>query len=120
MAIKEIAFTGVPVVDATRARAFYEGVLGLTPTLELMGGLLVEYRLGGGTLTIGCLGDAWKPSEHGPFVALEVDSLDEETARLESHGVTFTLKAQELPTSRFAVLHDPDGNTIMIHERKKV
>ena len=29
--IKEVAFTGYPVTDMTRARAFYETVLGLKP-----------------------------------------------------------------------------------------
>ena len=35
--ITEIAFTGTPVTDMQRARAFYEGVLGLRPTKESLG-----------------------------------------------------------------------------------
>ncbi len=35
----EIAFTGTPVTDIKRPRAFYEGVLGLKPTMEADGGL---------------------------------------------------------------------------------
>ena len=48
-----------------RAREFYEGVLGLKPTMESAGGLWVEYDIGSGTLAIGCYGDAWKPSADG-------------------------------------------------------
>jgi predicted enzyme related to lactoylglutathione lyase len=117
MKILEIAFTGTPVTDIARARAFYEGVLELEPTLESLGGLLVEYGIGNGTFTIGCLGEAWKPSPDGPFVAFEVEDLDAEIARLESKGVKFAMRATNLPTSRFAVIFDPDGNKIMIHKR---
>ena len=34
MRVTEIAYTGTPVTNLERARAFYEGVLGLEPTLE--------------------------------------------------------------------------------------
>jgi predicted enzyme related to lactoylglutathione lyase len=117
MKVVEIAFTGTPVTDIKRSRAFYEGVLDLKPTLESLGGLLVEYRIGNGTFTIGCLGVAWKPSPDGPFVAFEVEDLDAEIAQLESKGVKFAMRATNLPTSRFAVIFDPDGNKIMIHKR---
>jgi len=116
--ITEIAFTGTPVTDIKRARDFYERVLGLKPTLETLGGMLVEYGIGNGILTIGCLGEAWKPSSDGPFVALEVEELDQEIKQLESKGVKFAMGATDLPTSRFAVILDPDGNKIMIHRRK--
>ena len=32
MKVTDIAFTGIPVTDMKRARAFYEGVLGLKPS----------------------------------------------------------------------------------------
>ena len=117
MKVTEIAFTGTPVTDIKRARDFYEGVLGLKPTLETLGGMLVEYGIGNGTFTIGCLGEGWKPSSDGPFVAFEVEDLNAEITQLESKGVTFAMGATDLPTSRFAVILDPDGNKIMIHKR---
>lgn len=40
--ITEMAFTGTPVTDIQRARAFYEGVLGLRPAMESAGGQWVE------------------------------------------------------------------------------
>lgn len=118
MKVTEIAFTGAPVTDIKRARDFYEGVLGFKPTLEALGGMLVEYGIGNGTFTIGCLGEAWKPSSDGPFIAFEVEDLDTEIQQLESKGVTFAMGVTDLPTSRFAVIFDPDGNKIMIHKRR--
>lgn len=90
----------------------------LKPTLELLNGTFVEYGIGNGTFTIGYLGEAFKPSPDGSFVAFEVEDLDAEIAHLESKGVKFAMKATDLPTSRFAVIFDPDGNKIMIHKRK--
>ncbi|HYR57623.1 MAG TPA: VOC family protein, partial [Chthoniobacteraceae bacterium] len=63
--ITEIAFTGTPVTDIKRARAFYEDVLGLKPTMESAGGMWVEYDIGAATFGIGCYGEAWQPSPQG-------------------------------------------------------
>jgi predicted enzyme related to lactoylglutathione lyase len=118
MKIIALEFTGTPVTDIKRARAFYEGLLGLKPTTESLGGQLVEYAIGKGTFTIGCLGEAFKPSPDGTFVAFEVDNLDAAITQLKTQGVKFAMKATDLPTSRFAMIFDPDENKIMIHKRK--
>jgi len=120
MKIIEIEFTGTPVTDIKRARAFYEGVLGLEPALESMGGMVVEYRIGKAILTVACLGEEWKPSPDGTFVALEVEDLDAEITSLKSQRVKFAMGATDTPTARFAVIFDPDGNKIMIHKRRAV
>ena len=116
--ITEIAFTGIPVTDIKRARAFYEGVLGLKPTMESAGGLWVEYTVDDNTLGLGCYGDAWKPSPDGTCVAFEADKFDTEVARLKSRGVKFAMEITDTPVCRFAIICDPDGNKIMIHKRK--
>jgi predicted enzyme related to lactoylglutathione lyase len=118
MQVLEIAFTGTPVTDMKRARAFYEGVLGLTPTMESAGGLWVEYDIGHGTFGIGCYGDVWKPSSDGTCIAFEVEDLDAEIAHLESTDVPLILPITETPLCRFAMISDPDGNKILIHKRK--
>jgi len=114
----EIAFIGIPVTDIQRARAFYEGLLGLKPTMESAGGLWVEYEIGGSTLGIGCYGDAWKPSPDGPCAALESDDPDAEISRLKARGVTIVMEPMDSPVCRFGVIRDPDGNRILIHKRK--
>ena len=118
MKIIEIAFTGTPVTDIKRARAFYEGVLGLKPTMESAGGMWVEYDIGNGTFGIGCYGEVWKPSPDGTCVAFEVDDLDIEISRLQSNNVKFAMGATDTPLCRFAIICDPDENKILIHKRK--
>ena len=115
--ITEIAFTGSPVTDMKRARAFYEGVLGFKSTMESAGGMWVEYEVGAGTFGIGCYGEAWKPSPDGTCVAFEVDDLDAEVARLKAKGVPVPLDVTNTPVCRFAIVADPDGNRIMLHKR---
>jgi len=117
--ITEIACTATPVRDIKKAREFYEGALGLKPTMESAGGMWVEYDVGPNTFAIGCYGDIWKPSSDGTCIVFEVDNLDAEIARLKSKGVKFVMDAFDSPICRFAIMHDPDGNPIMIHKRKK-
>jgi len=77
MKAKKIAFTGIPVTDMKRARAFYEGVLGLKAAGEFGEGVWIEYEIGPDTLAIGSVGDQWKPSEDGTSVAIEVEDFDD-------------------------------------------
>lgn len=116
--ITEIAFTGTPVTDIKRAREFYEGALGLKPTMESAGGMWVEYDVGAATFGIGCYGETWKPSAQGTCVAFEVDDLDAEFSRLRARGVKVAMDITESPVCRFAIVCDPDDNRILIHKRK--
>jgi len=118
MKITEIAFTGTPVTDITRARAFYEGILGFKPTMESAGGMWVEYDFGNGTFGIGCYGDVWKPSSDGTCIALEMEDLDDAVSQLQARGVQFVMDVTDTPVCRFAIISDPDGNRILIHKRK--
>jgi len=52
MKINGLAFVGTPVTDMKRARSFYEDVLGLEVSEEMMSGKWVEYYLGNNTLAI--------------------------------------------------------------------
>jgi predicted enzyme related to lactoylglutathione lyase len=115
--ITEIAFTGIPVKDMARARAFYEGVLGLKKTMDSAGGSWVEYEIGTGTLGLGSY-PGWDPSPQGTSVALEVDNLDAEMSRLKARGVAIHMEIMDTPVCRFAIICDPDGNKILIHKRK--
>ena len=119
MKIKNIAFVGIPVTDIKRARAFYEGVLGLKVSGdEFAEGVWVEYDIGAGTLAIGSVGDQWKPSPDGTSVALEVDDFDAAIRALKAGNVTFDTENVESPVCRMAVIADPDGNKLIIHKLK--
>jgi predicted enzyme related to lactoylglutathione lyase len=115
--ITEIAFSGYPVTDIARSRKFYEGVLGLKPSMVSENTAWVEYEVSGSTFGIGAYPD-WKPSPDGPIVAFEVDDLDETIADLKKAGVVFTMEPMETPVCHLAIISDPDKNAVMIHKRK--
>jgi predicted enzyme related to lactoylglutathione lyase len=119
MKAKKIAFTGVPVTDIKRARAFYEGVLGLKVSGEFGEGVWIEYQIGPDTLAIGSVGDQWKPSEDGTSVAIEVENFDAAMKSLKQANARFAAEGIESPVCWMAVVQDPDGNKIIIHKLKK-
>ena len=75
MKIKEIAFVGIPVTDLKRARGFYEGVLGLKVSDEMMGGSGSNIRLATTRSLSPVSGQQWMPSDQGTSAALEVENL---------------------------------------------
>src|ERR1700720_1690070 len=77
MKVKGLAFVGIPVTDMPGARTFYEDILGLKVSEEMMSGKWVEYSLGNNTLAVACVGSEWLPSDQGTGAALEVDNFDE-------------------------------------------
>lgn len=120
MKITEIAFSTYPVTDMTRARAFYEGVLGLKATMDMdMGesGHWVEYDIGPGTLGLGRY-EGWKPTSDGCTVGLEVEDFDAAIAKLKAAGTSFKMEPFETPVCHMAIALDPEGNAVIIHKRK--
>lgn len=118
MKITGIGFVGVPVTDLKRARAFYENVLGLKISDEMMGGKWIEYAVGDETLAIANVGDTWKPSDQGAGPAFEVENFDDAIKRLKDRHVRFAAEPFETPCCHMAVIQDPDGNKLMIHKLK--
>src|SRR6187402_1242963 len=116
MKITEFAFVGYPVTDITRARAFYEDVLGLTCTTARKESSSFEYEVGPHTLMI-VSNPTMKPSQDGPALALEVDDFDAAVAHLKQHNVSFLGEPFQSPICRGAFILDPDGNRIGIHKR---
>lgn len=118
--ITAIAFTGYPVTDMPRARAFYEQVLGLKSTVvfEHDGKHWIEYDVGPSTLAISNMSaEMWKPSPDGPAIALEVGDFDAAIAALKAAGVKFLLEPMDSGVCRMAIVTDPDGNSLCIHHR---
>jgi len=118
MKISNIAFVGIPVSDMPRARKFYEDVLGLKATDEMMGGKWVEYAVGNNTLAIANVGEQWTPSDQGTAAAIEVEDFDEAIKRLKERQVRFAAEPFETPCCHMAVVQDPDGNKLIIHKLK--
>lgn len=118
--ITAIAFTGYPVTDLPRARAFYEQVLGLKSTVvfEHDGKHWIEYDIGPATLAISNMSaEQWKPSSDGPAVALEVADFDSAIAALKAAKVKFLIEPMDSGVCRMAIIADPDGNSLCIHHR---
>ncbi len=118
--INAIAFTGYPITDVARARAFYQGVLGLLPTtqFEHEGKHWIEYDIGASTLAISNMSDdKWKPSPDGPSVALEVEDFDAAMNALREAKVTFLIEPMDSGMCRLAIIQDPDENSLAIHKR---
>jgi predicted enzyme related to lactoylglutathione lyase len=118
MKINSIAFIGIPVSDVRRARKFYEEVLELAVSEEMMAGKWIEYAVGDNTLAIANVGEEWKPSDQGTGAALEVENFDEAINRLRNQHVPFAAEPFETPCCHMAVVQDPDGNKLIIHKLK--
>lgn len=113
----EVAFTSYPAKDLEASRAFYENVLGLKPAMVIPmenGGGWIEYELGTHTFGIG-KSDGW---DHGVVCALETDDFGGAVAALKQAGTTFLMEPFETPVCHMAMVFDPAGNKLMIHQRK--
>ena len=118
--VTEIAFSCYPVTDMARARKFYEGALGLKPTMivgEPGGMQWTEYDIANGTLSIGAGAPDWKPTATGCSVGQEVEDFDAAVAHLKAKGVKFHMEPFATPVCRMAFIFDTEGNTICVHKR---
>jgi len=118
MKINAIGFVAIPVTDIPRARNFYEEVLGLKVSDEMMGGNWIEYAVGEDTLAIANVSDTWRPSDQGTGAALEVEDFDDAIKRLKDRYVRFAAEPFETPCCHMVVVQDPDGNKLIIHKLK--
>ncbi|WP_020398808.1 VOC family protein [Kordiimonas gwangyangensis] len=120
--LEKVAFTVYPVTDVPRARAFYEGLLGLdTHGTEKIGKEMawIEYDLpGGGCFAIANFTENTPHATAGGTIAFEVNDLDALLAHLKSNGVEFMSDMTHSPACRMAVCLDPDGNSILLHQLK--
>jgi predicted enzyme related to lactoylglutathione lyase len=117
--VSGVAFTGYPVTDIARARAFYENVLNLKLTAdnEHEGRHWVEYDIGATTLAISNMSeDRWKPTSDGPSIALEMEDFPAAVAALRAAGATFSLEPFDATVCWIGVVLDPDGNAVTIHK----
>jgi predicted enzyme related to lactoylglutathione lyase len=118
---KELAFVGYPVTDFKKVKRFYGDILGLkeAASFEHEGELgWLEYDLAGQTLALAKASEQWKPNPNGGGACLEVADLDSAMAHLRENGVRIVMDIQDYPICRLALVADPDGNTLALHQRK--
>jgi len=112
--ITDIAFVVYPVTNIARSRAFYEQALGLK-VADTFGSSWIEYEAGPGTFAIT---DNFGFTAPSTSVAFEVDDLDSQVASITAAGVPIEGDINDFPSCRMALIKDPDGSTICIHQRK--
>jgi catechol 2,3-dioxygenase-like lactoylglutathione lyase family enzyme len=111
-------FLTVFVTDYPAAREFYGEVLGLENSVDyekIPGG---EYETGSLTLQVidaASVGQEFKPGR-APL-ALHVEDVAAARADLESKGVEFLGETIDSGVCHMAIFRDPDGNTLMFHNR---
>ena len=115
--------TMLPVVDMARARAFYEGCLGLEPGGFNLDGKFV-YEVGGSTLALFPKPEGTK-ADH-TAISFKVASISASIAELKQAGVVFEdydfpgLQTVDnvcvLGAEKAAWFKDPEGNYLCIHE----
>jgi catechol 2,3-dioxygenase-like lactoylglutathione lyase family enzyme len=116
--------TMLPVVDLTRARAFYEEKLGLVPEGHRPDGKFLYRLAGGGLLALFPRGEPTR-AEH-TAVSFEVPDVEGAVRDLGARGVVF--QEYDLPglrtrnavcvlgSEKAAWFLDPEGNTLCIHQ----
>ncbi|HLJ82794.1 MAG TPA: VOC family protein [Candidatus Eremiobacteraceae bacterium] len=115
MSIAHVAFAMYPVTDMKRAVAFYGDVLGLQKS-GLDGDHWVEFDVAGTTFGVGDFEQVGKAGT-AQSLALEVRDLGAYRAELVKRGVEVT-EPHALANCTIALVRDPDGNQIWLHERK--
>jgi predicted enzyme related to lactoylglutathione lyase len=110
--ITGIDIAGYLVKDPQAAIKFYRDVLGITPTESEERG--AEFTLADGT-TFG----VWKPDdgETGGFVMFSVSDVHGAVASYRARGLQVS-DVTETPVCLMAFTSDPEGNGIILHQRK--
>lgn len=116
--INGIDWAGFLVSDPQRAIAFYRDVLGMTPTEIDEEGRGAEFTLAdGGTFGVWREEDPQGGVLSGGAVMFAVDDAQEAVKALRQRGVQVT-DPEEGRVCHMAFTQDPDGNAVVIHQRK--
>ena len=115
MAHGDITHIDIPVSDMDRAKDFYSTLFGWqlaeVPGFEGYPMWQAPNKISGGGLA---------PRSDGftqPRSYVEVDSIDDTLAKATERGATVVMEKQPISeTSWWAVLQDPDGNTVGLYE----
>jgi predicted enzyme related to lactoylglutathione lyase len=114
----------IPVADVHRARTFYEGTLGLTPTEEFAGGVIYECGKGSWVFMYPSPGAGTSKASTAFW---EVDDVAAEVAELKTRGVVF--EEYDMPGlktvngiltaggAKTAWFKDSEGNILAVSQR---
>jgi len=113
MKVRAIDFVVACVSDVKRSKAFYQDVLGIEDPILFESGPWLEFD----TKPVAF---ALMQDEHSPntSVALAVHDVREAVEELRAKGVTVLMEPIDTPSCIMAIIANPDGNNIVIHQRK--
>ena len=114
MKVKGVDFVFYNVSDIKKAVKFYKDILGLKP-LGKIGETWAEFDTGNITLAIGKFGPI---VVGGVQVALALDDVKKALVYLKKKKVKIVQEYYESGGCYMAIVADPDGNGLIIHERK--
>jgi len=101
------------VNDFEGAKKFYGNVLGLKKTFEAQ--QWAEFAGAEGEQTIGVAVNPKAGKEPGATIVLRVEDIEREHKRLETAGVKFEGKIEEIPgIVRLVTFRDPAGNRLQL------
>jgi catechol 2,3-dioxygenase-like lactoylglutathione lyase family enzyme len=112
-AIEGVDLIGAVVPDIKRSIAYYRDTLGLVPTSPIDGDG-AEFTMNDG-ITYGL----WQPGEPTPphySVMFRVADAGKAIAEMRTRGGDFL--DVESPVCYMGIGHDPDGNSVIVHQRK--
>ena len=116
---RAVDFISYSVTDMDRSEAFYRDVLGLEVEVQrgdagTRASGYMEFDAGGTSISLTVL-----PQLHPTaIVALSVEHVGDAIEELRGKGVKVSMDTIETPVCYMAVVADPDGNQILLHQRK--
>ena len=116
MNVLGIDFTYFAVSDMQRALTFYRDVLGIPLACLVHDDTWAEFEINPGTLVLGKDHDFTSPG--GGTVALAVEDAEATVQELEQAGIQIHAPLGESEVCFWAIVADPDGNRVIIHQRK--
>lgn len=121
MPIQDVKVISIPVADQERAKAFYTEQLGFElvrddTSVPGMRWIQVAPKSGGAALTLVTWFETMPPGSVRGLV-LTSDDLDGDYRRLVATGVEFDGPPEHRGYATEAVLRDPDGNQLVLHQR---
>ena len=119
MQVRGVDFILLGVSDVERSRAFYRDTLGLKPAAEWPP-YWYEFDAGASTVAIGVPPKEapQPPYQGGTTFALAVSDAKAAMEELKAKGVQVLQDLDESSVCFMALIADPDGNAIWIHQRK--
>jgi predicted enzyme related to lactoylglutathione lyase len=116
MQVRAVDFVAIPVSDTAAGARFYRDVLGLR---ELFAGEgWAEYDAGNVTLSLVPSGEEGAPTGARSAVALAVADVAAALSELSARGVRVVEGVHEFEPCFMALIEDPFGNRLYLHQRK--